>query len=86
MRRLDCKVKEHEAPSIGRIVRLFQDRSYGFLETESGEEVYVHRNSVIDGGFDVLKAGDRVRYVVDPEEGEQGVQASTVMPLRRRNS
>ena len=81
MRRLDGKVKQHEAPSIGRIIRLFPDRGYGFLETETGEEVYVHRNSVLDGGFDALKVGDRVRYVVDPEEGEQGAQASTVRPL-----
>jgi len=81
MRRLDGRVKQHDAPSIGRIVRLFPDRGYGFLETETGEEVYLHRNSVLDGGFDALKVGDRVRYVVDPEESEQGAQASTVMPL-----
>jgi len=81
MRRLEGRTKQHEAPAIGRIVRLFADRGYGFLETETGEEVYVHRNSVLDGGFDALKVGDRVRYVVDPEEGEHGAQASTVMPL-----
>lgn len=81
MRRLDGDVKQHEAPAIGRIVRLFADRGYGFLETDTGEEVYVHRNSVQDGGFDALKVGDRVRYVVDEEEGEHGAQASMVMPL-----
>jgi ribosomal subunit interface protein len=81
MRRLDAKVKQHETPLIGRIVRLFPDRGYGFLAAETGEEVYVHRNSVRDGGFGVLKVGDRVRYVVDPEEGEQGAQASMVIPL-----
>ena len=81
MRRLEGQTKQHEAPSIGRIVRLFADRGYGFLETDTGEEVYVHRNSVLDGGLDALKVGDRVRYVVDPEEGEQGPQASTVFPL-----
>jgi cold shock CspA family protein len=43
--------------------------------------VYVHRNSVLGAGFDKLKIGDRVRYVVDPEEGEKGAQASTVVPL-----
>lgn len=81
MRRLDGKVKQHEAPTIGRIVRLFPDRGYGFLETETGDEVYVHRNSVIGGAFDTLKLGDRVRYVIDPTNGEQGPQASTVVPL-----
>jgi ribosome-associated translation inhibitor RaiA len=41
----------------------------------------INRNAVTGGGFDTLKVGDRVRYVVDPEEGENGPQASTVVPL-----
>ena len=81
MRRLDGKTKQHEAPAIGRIVRVFAERDYGFLETDGGDEIYVHRNAVVGGGFDKLKVGDRVRYVVDPEEGEKGPQASTVVPL-----
>ncbi len=81
MRRLDGQLKQHAAPSIGRIVRVFAERDYGFLETETGDEVYVHRNAVVGGEFDRLKVGDRVRYVVDPEEGEKGAQASTVVPL-----
>jgi cold shock CspA family protein/ribosome-associated translation inhibitor RaiA len=81
MRRLDGRTKQHEAPSIGHIVSLFAERDYGFLATESGEEIYLHRNSVLGSGFDTLKVGDRVRYVVDPEEGEKGAQASTVVPI-----
>ena len=81
MRRMNGTIKQHEAPSIGRISQLFAERGYGFLATETGEEVYVHRNAVVGGGFDKLKIGDRVRYVIDPEEGEKGAQASTVVPL-----
>ena len=81
MRRLDGQTKQHEAPSIGRIARVFAERDYAFLETADGEEVYVSRNAVIGGGFGKLKVGDRVRYVVDPEEGENGPQASAVVPL-----
>ncbi len=72
-------VKTHVAPTIGTIVRLFQD--YGFLITETGDEVYMHRNAVLGRGFDKLNAGDKVRYVVHEGEGEQGAQASTVIPL-----
>jgi cold shock CspA family protein/ribosome-associated translation inhibitor RaiA len=81
MRHLDGQTKQHAAPSIGRIVSVFAERDYAFLATETGGEIYVHRNSVIGGGFDALKVGDRVRYVVDAEEGEKGPQASTVTPL-----
>ncbi len=72
-------VKTHAAPTIGTIARLFQD--YGFLVTETGDEVYLHRNAVLGRGFDKLNAGDKVRYVVHEGEGEQGAQASTVIPL-----
>lgn len=81
MRRLDGQTKQHVAPAIGRIARVFAERDYAFLTTDDGEEVYIHRNAVLAGGFDRLKVGDRVRFVVDPEEGEKGAQASTVVPL-----
>lgn len=81
MRRLDGQTKQHEPPSVGHIVNLFAERDYGFLETETGEEVYFHRNCVSGNEFGKLKVGDRVRYVIDPEEGEKGAQASAVIPL-----
>jgi cold shock CspA family protein/ribosome-associated translation inhibitor RaiA len=81
MRRLDGMTKQHAAPSIGRIANVFAERDYAFLETDTGEEVYVHRNAVVAGKFDRLNVGDRVRYVIDPGEGEKGAQASTVVPL-----
>ena len=73
----DCKT--HEAPTVGRIVRLLPE--YGFLATDTGEELYLHRNAVLGRGFDTLKVGDRVRYVMHEGEGEHGPQASTVIPL-----
>jgi cold shock CspA family protein/ribosome-associated translation inhibitor RaiA len=81
MRRLDGQTKQHELPSIGRIASVFAERDYGFLQTDTAEEVYFHRNSVAGHGFDKLKVGERVRYVLDPEEGEKGAQASAVIPL-----
>jgi cold shock CspA family protein/ribosome-associated translation inhibitor RaiA len=81
MRRLDGKIKQHDSPLIGRIASVFAERDYGFLETDTGEEVWFHRNSVSGGDFDNLKVGERVRYVTDPEEGEKGAQASAVFPL-----
>lgn len=81
MRRLDGQIKQHEAPLIGRIDTLFAERDYGFLKTADGDEVYFHRDSVADGHFPTLRVGQRVRYVLDPEEGEKGLQASAVQPI-----
>jgi cold shock CspA family protein/ribosome-associated translation inhibitor RaiA len=74
-------VKTHEAPTIGRIARLFVEKDYGFLVTDNGDEVYLHRNAVLGRGFDKLQVGDKVRYVMHEEEGQHGLQASTVIPL-----
>jgi ribosomal subunit interface protein len=77
MRRLDGRVKHHEPPQLhGRIVRFVAGEPYGFIETSDGQEVYFHRNSVVDGTFDALKVGDEVRLSV--AEGAKGLQASTV--------
>jgi len=81
MHRLDGHAKRHETASVGRIARVFAERDYAFLETPEGEEVYVSRNAVIAGSFDRLKVGDRVRYVIDPTEGDKGPQASAVVAL-----
>jgi cold shock CspA family protein/ribosome-associated translation inhibitor RaiA len=85
MRRLDGAVKHHEPIAIGRIARVLPEQNCGFLTAEDGEEIYVPRGSVAGTGFDALRAGDRVRYVVDPDERERGAQATTVIPLPAGN-
>jgi cold shock CspA family protein/ribosome-associated translation inhibitor RaiA len=78
-RRVQGKVKVHEAPPHGRVIRLFHDQGYGFIESSDGREIYFHRNAVLNGGFDKLKEGAQVRFA--EVEGEKGAQASTVHPL-----
>jgi len=63
----------------GTVTRLYAYEGYGFLGGADGREIYFHRNSVPDKGFDKLVVGAAVRYV--ETEGEQGPQASTVVPL-----
>ncbi|OPY64681.1 MAG: Cold shock protein 2 [Syntrophorhabdus sp. PtaU1.Bin050] len=69
-------VKHDIASPHGRIVRLFMDAGYGFIETPDGHETYFHENSVLNDAFKRLKIGMEVRYV--EEEGDKGPQASTV--------
>ncbi|MCI0663114.1 MAG: cold shock domain-containing protein [Acidobacteria bacterium] len=69
-------VKHHDINPRASIIKLFPEKGYGFLETEDGEEIYFHRNSVLGGGFDELEIGMEVSFV--EEMGEKGPQASTV--------
>jgi ribosomal subunit interface protein len=76
-------VKAHTAPVHGKIASLLED--YGFIETSEGDEVYFHRNSVIGARFDELETGQEMRLVIAEKEGEQGLQASTVMPVGKHH-
>lgn len=76
-RELRGSVKTHEAVALGRVIRLEPELDHGFLESADGREIFFHRNSVLETGFDKLKVGAEVRFV--EEEGEQGPQASTVV-------
>jgi len=77
VKRLRGEVKTHDVPQdFGNVTRLFPDKGYGFIEAPDGQEIYFHRNAVVDTGFEKLKPGDVVSYVA--QEGEKGLQASTV--------
>lgn len=69
-------VKTHEAPAHGRISKLFAGDGYGFITMGDGQDVYFHRNSLINGNFEALSVGADVRFT--PEAGENGTQASSV--------
>lgn len=73
-RRLEGVQKVHETAPLAEVASLGAD--YGFLLSEDGREVYFHRNSVLNGAFDSLRVGLRVRFV--EELGEKGPQATTV--------
>jgi cold shock CspA family protein/ribosome-associated translation inhibitor RaiA len=81
-REIRGEVKRPAEQPHGQVTRLFAYEGYGFITTADGREIYFHRNSVLDDGFDRLTVGTAVRYV--ETEGDQGPQASTVVPLERR--
>lgn len=78
-RRQRADVKTHKVRPEGRVSRLYPEEGYGYIETRDGAEVYFHKNSVLNGGFDDMKPGIRVSYV--KEQGEKGPQASTVKAI-----
>jgi cold shock CspA family protein/ribosome-associated translation inhibitor RaiA len=75
-RRFAGHVKRHEPPLHGRISDLLPDQDYGLIEASDGEEIYFHRNALVNGDFDKLELGSEVWFT--EEEGEKGPQASTV--------
>ena len=78
-------VKLHAVPDHGRIVRLLPEQNCGFILSTDGNEIYFHRNSVTNGGFDKLAVGDEVRFVAQHAESAGGPQASTVIALGKHH-
>jgi cold shock CspA family protein len=72
-------VKRHQEAPQGYVARLFSDDGYGFIVDDQEREIYFHRNSVLESGFDKLKLGSRVRFA--EEQGHNGPQASSVSAL-----
>jgi ribosomal subunit interface protein len=69
-------VKRREVKPVGRVVRIFPDDGFGFLENVEGREVYFHENAVLGGKFRDLEVGSMVTFV--EREGDEGSQASSV--------
>jgi ribosomal subunit interface protein len=84
-RRRRGDVKLHEAPATGTVAKLIPQKHCGFIRSADGEEIYFHRNSVTNGGFNKLSLGDAVRFVAQVGESDKGSQASTVVPLGKQH-
>ncbi len=77
--KLRGEVKHHEGLPEAIVGTLLAEKDFGFLESLDGREIYFHRNSVIDKGFDKLHVGDRVVFA--KTRGDNGPQATTVKPI-----
>ena len=51
-------------------------KGYGFIERESGEDVFVHFSAIISDGFRTLDEGQQVEFTVT--QGQKGPQAENV--------
>jgi len=52
------------------------EKGYGFIERESGDDVFVHFSAIQEEGFKTLNEGQAVMFEI--VEGDRGPQASNV--------
>ncbi|MEW6510626.1 MAG: cold-shock protein [Bacteroidota bacterium] len=51
-------------------------KGFGFIQRESGEDVFVHFRSIVGDGYRNLNEGDKVQF--DVEKGPKGFAATNV--------
>ena len=65
--------------TTGTVKWFNESKGFGFIEQESGPDVFVHFSAINEGGFKTLAEGQKVEFTVT--QGQKGPQAENVTPL-----
>ncbi|HET9723318.1 MAG TPA: cold-shock protein [Actinomycetota bacterium] len=63
----------------GTVKWFSNEKGYGFISREAGEDVFVHFSAIEGEGFKTLNEGQAVEF--DIVDGPKGKQAANVHPL-----
>lgn len=65
--------------SRGRVKWFHDSKGYGFIETESGGDVFVHYSAITNEGYKTLAEGQEVEFEL--QDGDKGPRALNVVKL-----
>ena len=60
----------------GTVKWFSNEKGFGFIEREEGDDVFVHFSQINQDGYKTLEQGQRVSFEV--QEGPKGLQAAEV--------
>ena len=63
----------------GTVKWFSNEKGYGFITREGGDDVFVHHTAIQSEGYRSLTEGQKVEFEV--VQGDKGLQASNVQPV-----
>ncbi|MCG7343075.1 cold shock domain-containing protein [Sporosarcina sp. ACRSL] len=63
----------------GKVKWFSNEKGYGFIEADNGEDVFVHYTGIMSDGFKTLDEGQTVSFEI--VEGNRGPQAANVLTI-----
>ncbi len=63
----------------GKVKWYSEEKGYGFIEMESGDDVFVRFSAILERGYKSLEDGQEVEFEII--EGDRGPEASNVKKL-----
>jgi cold shock protein len=71
--------EKHMSTTTGTVKFFNESKGFGFIEQESGPDVFVHFSAITGDGFKTLTDGQKVEFTVG--QGQKGPQAENVVAL-----
>ena len=68
--------RETDEVATGTVKWFNNEKGYGFIAREGGDDVFVHFSNIQSGGYRTLEEGQRVEFDVAP--GRKGEEAQNV--------
>ena len=63
--------------TTGTVKWFNETKGFGFIEQESGPDVFAHYSAIMDSGFKTLADGQKVEFNLT--QGEKGPQAESIV-------
>lgn len=67
------------ATLTGTVKWFNETKGFGFIEQESGPDVFAHYSAIASSGFKTLVEGSKVEFEI--REGDKGPQAENIVQL-----
>lgn len=65
--------------TTGKVKWFNESKGFGFIEQQSGPDVFAHFSAIVSSGFKTLSEGQAVEFTIT--QGQKGLQAENIVAI-----